>query len=390
MRKYLSFFLACVLMLSLSGCSREPQDQEETPSYSVNDLMLFQADALSRQIAMSAMPDYLTALSFPQEIISRSQCFTQAITGEVMDGKLLKDAPQTLQTSIISICGQVCGSTDLATCSSLLKSTTMRFAKKLKQPAAVYLRYSEECHFVVMFTPEENDLVSLWAYPLFAEAAQQVLQQCFSEAKDLTGDAIRSSCEKASEANFQAKSSGQAIDAARYTAMAETFFSQAKPLSKLVISLYTNTEESIALVTDLSWILSGSFGSMTVYRFPDSTRNQIRQYLAATPYQQELEDATCQMCYLSMPNAFVNTYGIMWVSSNAILAKCMKLTAPGMTAEPGEEPVLVLIEAGNSHSVLLSLYPNRYGAYLYSFGIVADSYETIRQQLFATGLTEME
>jgi hypothetical protein len=389
MRKYVALFLAFVLVMALAGCNHNVQ-QPETPSYSSTDLMLYQADAFSRLIAMSAMPDYLTALSFPQEIISRSQCFTQAITGEVMDGKLLKDAPQTLQTSIISICGQVCGSTDLATCSSLLKSTTMRFAKKLKQPAAVYLRYSEECHFVVMFTPEENDLVSLWAYPLFAEAAQQVLQQCFSEAKDLTGDAIRSSCEKGSKANFQAKSAGQAIDAARYTAMAETFFSQATPIDKQSSSLFTSEAEVIELVSVMSQYLCQYRTDMTVYTFSAEADSQLEQILAATSYPQQLEESTRQLVYLGMPNQYVNTHSVQWISANAIVRSCLRTTAPALTAEEGEEPVLVLISVADSLSALLSIYPTEYRTYLYSFCMVGESYMTMQIKLPRLGMQPME
>lgn len=389
MRKYVALFLAFVLVMALAGCNHNVQ-QPETPSYSSTDLMLYQADAFSRLIAMSAMPDYLTALSFPQEIISRSQCFTQAITGEVMDGKLLKDAPQTLQTSIISICGQVCGSTDLATCSSLLKNTTMRFAKKLKQPAAVYLRYSEECHFVVMFTPEENDLVSLWAYPLFAEAAQQVLQQCFSEAKDLTGDAIRSSCEKGSKANFQAKSAGQAIDAARYTAMAETFFSQATPIDKQSSSLFTSEAEVIELVSVMSQYLCQYRIDMTVYTFSAEADSQLEQILAATSYPQQLEESTRQLVYLGMPNQYVNTHSVQWISANAIVRSCLRTTAPALTAEEGEEPVLVLISVADSLSALLSIYPTAYRTYLYSFCMVGESYMTMQIKLPRLGMQPME
>lgn len=389
MRKYVALFLAFVLVMTLAGCNHNVQ-QPETPSYSSTDLMLYQADAFSRLIAMSAMPDYLTALSFPQEIISRSQCFTQAITGEVMDGKLLKDAPQTLQTSIISICGQICGSTDLATCSSLLKSTTMRFAKKLKQPAAVYLRYSEECHFVVMFTPEENDLVSLWAYPLFAEAAQYVLQQCFSEAKDLTGDAIRSSCEKGSKANFQAKSAGQAIGAARYTAMAETFFSQATPIDKQSSSLFTSEAEVIELVSVMSQYLCQYRIDMTVYTFSAEADSQLEQILAATSYPQQLEESTRQLVYLGMPNQYVNTHSVQWISANAIVRSCLRTTAPALTAEEGEEPVLVLISVADSLSALLAIYPTAYRTYLYSFCMVGESYMTMQIKLPRLGMQPME
>ncbi len=389
MRKYVALFLAFVLVMALAGCNHNVQ-QPETPSYSSTDLMLYQADAFSRLIAMSAMPDYLTALSFPQEIISRSQCFTQVITGEVMDGKLLKDAPQTLQTSIISICGQVCGNTDLATCSSLLKSTTMRFAKKLKQPAAVYLRYSEECHFVVMFTPEENDLVSLWAYPLFADAAQHVLQQCFSEAKDLTGDAIRSSCEKGSKANFQAKSAGQTIDAARYTAMAETFFSQATPIDKQSSSLFTSEAEVIELVSVMSQYLCQYRTDMTVYTFSAEADSQLEQILAATSYPQQLEESTRQLVYLGMPNQYVNTHSVQWISANAIVRSCLRTTAPALTAEEGEEPVLVLISVADSLSALLSIYPTAYRTYLYSFCMVGESYMTMQIKLPRLGMQPME
>ncbi len=390
MKKYVAFFLVFVLLLGLVGCTGDAEEQQESPSYSATDLLLFQAVSLSQQVAMSAHPGYLTALSTPEQIIPRAEIFTQAIDAEAVSGKLLRDAPEDLQATATTICATVSGHNDLALCSTLTQTTQMRFPKKLTAPTAVDQRYSEECHFVVLFTPAEDGSVSLWAYPLFADTAEKLLEQHFANATDVTDEEIRTACKKAAKAKFEAKSAGHAIDAARYTAMAKTVFSNVQPLSKQEIAQYVNEAEIIDRTLNLSKILSHPAGDMKVYRFPGDLQNQIDDILSKTPYGQQLEDHTRQMLYLSVPNQHVNSYGTNSMVASSILHLCLDLTAPGMTAEKDEAPVLVLMEYGDSYTVLLVFYPNQYNIYQYSFGIVPMSYTEMQQRLWATGLQPLQ
>jgi formate C-acetyltransferase len=53
-----------------------------------------------------------------------------------------------------------------------------------------------------------------------------------------------------------------------------------------------------------------------------------------------------------MPNQYVNTHSVQWISANAIVRSCLRTTAPALTAEEGEEPVLVLISVADSLSAI--------------------------------------
>jgi hypothetical protein len=91
-----------------------------------------------------------------------------------------------------------------------------------------------------------------------------------------------------------------------------------------------------------------------------------------------------------MPNQYVNTHSVQWISANAIVRSCLRTTAPALTAEEGEEPVLVLISVADSLSALLSIYPTEYRTYLYSFSIVGASYMAMQIKLPRLGMQPME
>lgn len=390
MRKYLALFLALVLLLSLAGCGREPQVQEENPSYSVNDLLVFQAGALSRQVAMSAESRYLTALSTPSQLLSRAEIFFAAAQAEVLSGKLLREAPENFQVTVTQICASVSGPDDLALCSILAKTDQMHFPKKLSKPAAVYLCYSEECHFVVLFTPGEDGTVAVWAYPLFANTAERVLEQLFADATDLTGNKLRSSCKKAAEAKFEADCPGKEVNAARYSAMAETIFSQAQPLTKWEIALYIHDEAAIAEAMNVSKALSQPAYQIAVYHFGSNAQKQIDQVLSKTAYPGQLQEHTRKMFFLASPNQYCSAYGQKWITISSIFQLCLDLTPPGMNAEKDEEPVLVLMGYGDYCTVALAIYPNRYHTYQYSFSILPVPFNQMQQFLTTTDMKPMQ
>ena len=390
MRKYLALFLACVLLLSLAGCSREPQVQEKTPSYSVNDLLIFQAEALSRQVAMSAESSYLAALSTPSHLLSRADIFFAAAQAELLSGKLLREAPEDFQITVTQICATVSGTDALALCSILAKTDQMRFPKKLSKPAAVYLRYSEECHFVVLFTPSEDGTVVAWAYPLFANTAERMLEQLFADATDLTGDKIRSSCKKAAEAKFEADCPGKEVNAARYRAMAETIFSQVQPLSKGQVALYIHDEAAIAEAINVSKALSQPADQIAVYHFGSDAQKQIDQVLSKTAYSGQLQEHTRKMFFLASPSQYCSAYGTRWMTISSVFQLCLDLTPPGMHAEKDEEPVLVMMGYGDYCTVALAIYPNRYHTYQYSFSILPVPFSQMQQFLTTTDMKPMQ
>ena len=383
MRKYVALFIAFALLLGLAGCSQES-------SYSVDDLLILQAQVLSRQVGMSAEASYLTAISTPSQIISRAEIFLAAAQTEALSGKLLREVPENFQTTISQICATVSDANNLALSSILTKTEQLHFPQELAKPAAVYLRYSEDCHFVVLFTPVEDGTVALWAYPLFADTAERLLEQHFANAIDLTGEQIRSSCEKAANAKFEATCPGKDVNAARYAAMAQTIFSQAQPLSKEQIVLFTNDEDVIAQAQYVSELLIQPANQIAVYRFGNDIESQINQVLSKTSYRHELEAHIRKAFFLSAPNQYCNAYGAKWVDTSSVLQICLNQTPPGMSAEADEEPVLVLMGFGDSHSVVLTIYPNQYHTYQYNFRVLPVPYQDMQLYLSATDMKPMQ
>lgn len=389
MRKFIAMFLAFVLLLGLVGCAKESQEPPKSASFTLTDLLVFQADTLSRQMAMSAEESYMTALSSPPQVVSAAEVFTTAIEGTVDSGKLLSGAPADFETKILEICGQVTGSMELAACGMLTRSTVMHFPIPLEKSTAVYLRYSDACHFVVLFKPMNNGLVSLWAYPLFADAAEKVVEQFFAEATDLSSKAIRQSCEVAAKANFDAYSPSKKVDASYYTSLAKTIFGMVRPLTKEDLVPYVNDVNLIAKAIDASAALASGFRDMTVYQCPMTTKGQSNYILSQTSYRQQLMDATQQLIYLAVPNQMVNTFGMEWTSLSALLAKTLHTNPLQITAQKDEAPVLILMQYNDSYSVVLSIYANAHNAYMYSFAVLPVSYTEAQAVLAKAGARPM-
>ncbi len=389
MRKFTAFFLILVFLSGLAGCTPETDNQANKPNYSLEDILLYQAHSLARLIAMSAETSYLQALETPQQYIAPAEVFTTAINGQVVSGKLLKTVSEDFQTRVLTIMNTM-GLTNLATCSTLAKTARLRFPKSLTAPMAVYLRFSDECHFVVHCTPTENDIVYVWAYPMFADAAERVLAYFFSNAEDLTGDEIRSSCKKGAKAKFEAAHPGQPVNASRYISIAKSLLGTENLVNPETLSLYLTDEELLTQALTVAQCLSNGIGEVEVYQFPDEVRSHIESILSQTAYPQQLEDYTGQRCYLSIPNQFVNPYGSQWMKINAVLTVCLNNPTPDMFAEKEEEPVLVLMEVGDSFSLLLSIYPTRYHTYIYAFSVLPEPIEKIRHNLLDSGAIPMQ
>lgn len=390
MRKFIAAFLAFVLLLGLVGCTKESQEPPKSASYTITDLLLSQADFLSRQMGMRAEEGYLNALSTIPQVISAASALTVAIDGDVLDGKMLSGTPDKFEEQVVEICGQYCGSMELAACGTLTQSTAMHFPIPLDKSTAVYLRYSDACHFVVLFKPMNNGLVSLWAYPLFADAAEQVVLRLFGDASDLSGKEIRKACEKSTKATFDAYAPTQKIDTAYYSTLAKIIFATVRPLTKDSITPYVTDSKMIQQAMDISRVMSSGIQHMEVYHCPLTAQSQANFILTQTKYRQQLKDATQQMVNLSLPNKMSNTFGVEWVALNALLAKVLQTTPLQFAAQKNERPVLILLQYRDDYTIVLSIYPTEYRTYMYSYSVMPVSFTEAQSILAKAGAKLME
>lgn len=390
MRKFTAIFLALVIVCGLFGCAREPQEQDSKPRYSVTDLMIGKAVEITRQMGMRADAGFLTALEFPAEVASMAGIFREAVDAENITAKVETAVLDTLPTDITALCSQFGGSTQVACCGALTESNQIFMAKELEYPTAVYLRYSESCHFVVVFTPLGDNLASVWAYPLFAKVAEQVLERYFSDAEDLDADQVRDACNSAADALYEAQCTDQKTSADYYIQLANTVIKDVKPLSDKDISKYTSEQKILANAATMSRLMYSGISSALVYRYPGSLQSQIDEALSSTEYSQQLKTYARRQFCLTYPNQISNRYGEDWMVVNAILATELDTAKLSAIASEDEEPVLVLMNLSGTACLLMSIYPSEYNIYLYSYAVLPVSYREVQTMLTKDGAVRMK
>lgn len=384
MRKFTAIFLALVLICGLFGCQKNPSGEIEPSTYTLSDLLISQAASMSQRISMRAEAAYLATLSEQTEVTSLAHVFTVAATG-TPDSAKMAAVDADFSEVITKLCGQLAGDDALA-CGSLLSfSTHMYLPEPLEQPAAMYLRYSESCHFVTVFTPLENDLVSVWAFPLFTDVANSLLTDYFSGADNWEASEIEASIRNASGADLSADVSALSRSNAYYAKLVKTAMRTVKPLNVSHIYKVTQDKVVIQYVSAMSQALMHRTRAVQVYEFPDSVQAQVEDMLSQSTYSQQLRSVTEQQVYLSWPNSFAATYGENWIAANAVLRVLLDTTMLGASAEEGEAPALVLMDLGGGASAMVAIYPNEFNAYLYSYTCLPIAFSAAQKLLADAG-----
>ena len=389
MRKFTAIFLVLVLVFGMFGCSNG-KNQNKKPDFSVSDLLLFKAGEIVRQIGMRAEKDYLTALDLPTDVASVVGVFEQAVTADPVNAKVQTGVLKSLPQDITQMCSHFAGANKLAGCSALVFSDQIFMAAKLEAPTAVYLRYSDECHFIVVFTPLGDNLASVWGYPLYAEVAEKVLKTYFSGAQELDAKQIQTACKAGSKGIFQAQCTDQKTNVGYYTQLVTTIFKQAKPLSPQQIRAYTTDQKIVAQVTTLSQHMSNGVQALQVYHFPSRMEAQVDKILEHSSYSQELRAYTRQQLYLSFPQQLCARYGEDWAVVSSILSSAVKTDHMSATASAKEEPVLVLVNLRGGTCLLVSVYPGPHQTYLYRYAAIPVPYPEAINMLSGMGATKMK
>ena len=389
MRKITAFFLVLVLVFGLFGCSSS-KNQNKKPDYSVSDLLLFKAGEIAKQIGMRAEEGYMTALEMPADVASVVGVFEEAVTANPVNAKVQTGVTKTLSQDITQMCSHFAGVTKLAGCGALVFSDQIFMAAKLESPTAVYLRYSEECHFIVVFTPLGDNLASVWGYPLFAEVAEKVLKTYFSNSQELDAKQIQAAWKAGSKGIFLAQCTDQKTSADYYSQLVASLFRQVKPLTAQQVRAYTTDQKIVSHVTTLSQHMSNSVQSLQVYRFPSRMETQVDALLEHSGYGQELRAHTRQQLYLSFPQQLCARYGEDWIVANSILSTAVKTGQLSAISSAKEEPVLVLVNLKGGTCLLVSVYPGPHQTYLYRYAAIPVPYPEANNMLSGMGATKMK
>lgn len=388
MRKFTAILLVLALAIGLFGCSSN-KDQNKKSEYTVSDLLIYKAEEIARQIGMCSEEAYLSAMEFPAEVVSLAGAFGQAATDDPVHAMVQTGVVKTMSRDIADMCNHIAGTNKLAACSALAVNDHIFMAQKLEKPTAVYLRYSENCHFIVVFTPLGDNLASVWAYPLYAEVAEKVLLTYFAGSTNMDAKQIRAASKAGSKGLFLAQCTDQKTTIGYYADLATFVLKKTKPLNKAAIAEYTTDESIIKNVLNISQLMSKGLQTVHIYRFPSRLEDQVSELLKDSSYSEELEAYTRQQVYLTFPQQLCNNHGTDWIAINSILSAEVNTGNMSAIASAEEQPVLVMVSLRGGLCLLMSIYPSQHQIYEYRYVVLPMTYPLAHNMLLSMGATKM-
>lgn len=376
MRKIITIFLLLAMVCSLFGCGNRNSSNTQSTNYTIKDLLFYQATGLAQQVGTAAGSNYMKLLGAPEEVTKLAPTFAAAASMDhLSNGLLLRIDGADLPGLIRNISAQTGNSRKLSCCSMLTYQTQFLCPVPLQQTVAVYLRYGEQCHMVVLFVPQENQLVQATVYPLFAEAAQGLLAKFSANSAKYSSEMIAQCCRRTSAASCIAAPTGNEISAEFYGALAGAVLANVEPASSKEIAPFTSNAEVVTQVSLFTQRMAAGAADTEVFYFPSDL-------------VQSKDEMTRQQLYLSWANQFSGTFGTTCSASNAVLMQILDAQSMGITAQAEEAPVLVAADLG-SDTVLISIYPSAFGTYLYRVACLPCPYSQAKELLTNAGAAPM-
>lgn len=376
MKRLLTIFLVLALMSSLFGCAKQQQPDDSPKRISTSTAVFVdQACRLAQVVAVSTDPGYLRALEAPAEVIAAADSFFEAITKEPEQVKLLTTKNGDLAKEITELCSRYNGADAVACCSILNVNTQIYLQSPPSKTAAVYLRYSDKCHMVAIFTPLGTHTVSVTVYPMFYETAEALLKSHFADAQDLTEDEILQSRKKAESVPITAEYTDSTVSKLYYFKLASRALTETQPIDPARIREYTEDPEVIHLVEQFAQVVINEPSDIAVFHFPSRVAQQARDILKQTQYAEVLTDATNRRVYLSWLNEISLRHGTQYLVANALLAALANSRPIGTVANNTVEPALAVLRFSDEITLIMSIYPGEHNLYDYSYICVPVSYE---------------
>ncbi len=388
MKRGIAIVLSMLLAFSLWGCNSDNPGGEHSTKYSTTDVLVSQASALTRQMGICAQGPYLKAMQIPQVVIAEAGVFRQSIEGQPTDCRIIATQNKDFGAIIAQYTGTLCGSEKLACIGALCFSTTLQLPEKQEATTVVYLRYSDLCHYAVVFVPVGGKLVSATVYPVYTAVAQKLLEDYFTDTVLLSGDALRQAIARGNQASVKASPSGESIDAEHYIDLVSKAFSGMKPVSKAQVEEYTNDERVVSSVCQISKLLGQEPAHAAAYYFPAMLEGSLNKFVDETENGEAVEELTRQRLYLSYANTHSNRFGMEHVATNAALVKLCRPANLGAVARRDERPVLVVLNFADQYTVLVVVYPGANQCYEMSFAYLPVGFEDISDILQASGAEE--
>lgn len=386
MRKVTAIFLILVIVSGLFGCKENTAG--DTPvSYNATDLLVVQAVRMAQKVGMRTEEAYMKAISAVDSAIPLAQTFAQAATESPIEARLAVTDQTDLSVQLLQLCSQAGGYEQFSCVTSLIYSTQIFLPEPPEQTTALYLRYSDTCHFVTVFSPLENNIVSVWTCPVFTDAVDTVLEGHFADAESLDEAGIAQAAKAAGNVEIAAECTGEPLDDDYYSQLATHVLGKIKPVAHITIAEYTKLQSISSRVSSLTILLSYGVRHTQTYAFPESIDAQIDQALQASSYSDQLRDLTRHQMTLSWLNTVSSSYGEDWIAINAVLQSVLDTPKLGATATAEEAPRFISIDLAGQATVLLAIYPSEYNTYLYYYVCIPISAQEAEQVLLDLGAT---
>lgn len=376
MRKFISIILLLAMICGLFACRAGGKTSAPSAQYTSKDLMLYQATRLAQLLSQTADSDYLKAMGAGGQVIKQAQVFAAASSLEnLTSGLLLRLDDKDLPALIYGVSKKT-GTADQLTCSSMLSFSTQFYSSlSFPQQVGVHLSYGKNCHVIVLFESQQDQLVRATIFPIFAAVSEVLISQQLKDHTSYSREGVMSACNRASQATLAAPLTGNTVSAAYYSGLAKQALADVKPAAKEDLLPFVSDTEVIIQVGLFTKQLANTPASTKVYHFPTGLGARNSLYM--------------QQAYLSWGNTLSGKYGQVCSSANAVLMRVLGDNTLGTAAQEGEVPVLVAIDYG-SITAIVTIYPNEYNTYLYHVVCLPCSFADANLLLASEGASPME
>lgn len=397
MRRILALILLLTLLCSLFGC-RKPNSLTTEPSsnsnegnsvYHAAELLGYQAHLLSRQLGLSVSDAYLKNAGASADLINTAKAFTASATGQPNLVKFINKTDRQFLTSVQLVTETVNGA-DLASLSKLLAFETRFYSPvPVENCITVYLRYSEQCHILVHFTPSDSNFVTAQVYPLYRDSASLIVNKYFSKAKTYDGDDFQELIAKVEQVDVTADLTGQTVNAEYYAQLAKNTFSGVKALTQAQLASYAVNSALVANLGAYSKALASGIGAVKVYDASEVIRLEANKRFPLDD-SAALENWALAKAAAALPNSYCAAFDQLTCTTNDILADVLNISVPGAVAQAGEKAALVVMEISNNFSVIVCIYPNANNIYEISFACIPASFSKTQDMVLQSGATFMK
>lgn len=385
MRKFITYILLLAMVCSLVGCGGRSNESTPTePSYSMQDLLLKQATDLAQQVSLAVSEKFLLSAGLPENTAAIANVFASASDpSNIVSAALLRVDRVDLPNTITDINKNAISKEQNACVSALQLSTRFYSEQPLSGGIGIFLQYSSDCFFVVLFEGGDHQLIQATVYPLFTECATMLMNKYFPTASRISQGTVLTARDNAADTNCKATPVEGSVNASFYLTMAEYMLAHSSALTAKELYQYTPNNEVRTQVIQYSKVICGERKQGAVFQFPADLENAGNGFTST-----QVKNWARQNAYLGWIDALSAEYGSQCLSANSILNDAMFINVPRSVVDSQEAPVLIVLDFGN-YTGIITVYPNEYNTYLYTVTCLPCTFASATTMLTQRGAVKL-